>query len=192
MSELRKIIRQKRRSLTLKEQKIASQAILSHFKINPFVQSAQHIALYLATDGEIDTSLLIEQCWQQGKQVYLPILHPFSKGNLLFLLYHQNSMMRSNRFGIKEPKLDSRSVIATNKLDLICAPLVAFDDKGNRLGMGGGYYDRTFNANPRVKKIGLAHDCQLVDEINTQAWDVSMPEILTPSKHWVFSPKSPT
>ncbi|WP_159287438.1 5-formyltetrahydrofolate cyclo-ligase, partial [Klebsiella pneumoniae] len=101
------------------------------------------IALYLANDGELNTQPLIEWLWQQGKQVYLPVLHPFAKGHLLFLHYHTHTPMDKNRYGIAEPKLDQRLICPVRELDIIGTPLVAFDQSGQRLGMGGGYYDRT-------------------------------------------------
>ncbi len=97
------------------------------------------MALFLSFDGELDTQPLIDQLWRAGKRVYLPVLHPFSPGNLLFLHYHPQSQLIVNRLKIREPKLDVRDVLPLAELDVLVTPLVAFDVSGQRLGMGGGF-----------------------------------------------------
>jgi 5-formyltetrahydrofolate cyclo-ligase len=96
--------------------------------------------------------------------------------------------MVMNRYSIAEPKLNQTQIIPVSKLDLICTPLVAFDTTGHRLGMGGGYYDRTlepwFQTKQGPKPIGLAHDCQQVDRLPIASWDVPLPKIVTPSQIW--------
>ncbi|BFO11703.1 hypothetical protein GGER_42130 [Serratia rubidaea] len=123
-----------------------------------------------------------------GKRLYLPVLHPFSPGNLLFLHYHAGSVLRPNRFNILEPELDVRNVLPTSQLAVILAPLVAFDAQGQRLGMGGGFYDRTLQQwqHGGPYPIGLAHDCQQVESIPSEHWDIPLPEIVTPSKVWAW------
>lgn len=186
--QIRQQVRQSRRALSSSEQYIASQQILYHFQQLPFLSAAQHIALYLACDGEIITRPLIEWLWQQNKSVYLPVLHPFSKGHLLFLQYRSETLMTENHYNIQEPVLDVRLVKPSRELDLICTPLVAFDKTGQRLGMGGGYYDRTLARWHRQKTgprpVGLAHNCQQVDILSHEAWDVPLPDIITPSGHF--------
>ncbi|MGF1687735.1 5-formyltetrahydrofolate cyclo-ligase [Photobacterium japonica] len=185
---LRQQIRQQRRALSANEQTQAAHDLLTRFTRSPTLAQAHHIALYLAYDGEIDTQPLIHWLWQQGRDVYLPVLHPFSPGHLLFLHYTPTTPMHTNRYGIAEPKLDVRAVKPAMALDLICTPLVAFDLLGQRLGMGGGYYDRTLmqwhqhRQGPRP--VGLAHDCQHVTSLPVEAWDVPLPDILTPSRHF--------
>lgn len=185
---IRQVIRQQRRALSDAHQRRAATDLLEHIKQSETITQAQHIALYLANDGELDTQPVMEWLWQQGKSVYLPVLHPFSKGNLLFLRYTPTTAMTTNRYQIKEPVLDIRLVMPVAELDVICTPLVAFDNTGQRLGMGGGYYDRTLTRwhqqqlGPRP--LGLAHDCQQVETLPFEAWDVPLPEIITPSYHF--------
>ena len=145
----------------------------------------QHLAIYLTNDGELDTNPLIQALWLRGINVYLPRLHPFSKGNLLFLAYTPETPMQRNTLGILEPKLDIRSLIPAEQLDVIITPLVAFDTIGNRMGMGGGYYDRTLVNWEKVGTplpIGYAHDCQQVDNLPSEHWDIPLPIIVTPTK----------
>ena len=185
---LRETIRKRRNKLSQVDQQQASELLLQRLSTHPKVQSAQTIALYLANDGELDPMLFFEWCLQQGKQVYLPVLHPFCAGHLLFLLYEKNNIMVKNHYGIYEPKLDVNKVCPLEKLDVLCTPLVAFDNSGARLGMGGGFYDRTLAhwQQHQVYPIGLAHDCQQVDKIPVEHWDIPLPEILTPTRDFRF------
>ncbi|ELE5028313.1 5-formyltetrahydrofolate cyclo-ligase [Vibrio fluvialis] len=186
--ELRKLVRQQRNQLSSDIQYQASQDLICRFAALPEMQTCHHIALYLSTDGELDTQPLIEWLWSQGKAVYLPVLHPFSAGHLLFLHYQSSTPMTYNKFGILEPRLDQTLVKPVKELDLICTPLVAFDSHGHRLGMGGGYYDRTlahwFKTGEGAQPMGLAHDCQHVEQLPTETWDIPLPKIVTPSQIW--------
>ena len=188
--QIRQVIRSRRQQISPEQQTSASQILIEQFKQHPLISRAERIALYLATDGELDTSPVIEWCWQQHIAVCLPVLHPFSKGHLLFLHFTADSPMSTNRFGIIEPQLNCQQIVPLSSIDIICTPLVAFDQQGNRLGMGGGFYDRTLTKWHHQRlgpyPIGLAHDCQEVDSVPTEHWDVPLPEILTPTRrlHW--------
>ncbi|TAA41792.1 MULTISPECIES: 5-formyltetrahydrofolate cyclo-ligase [Corallincola] len=193
--QIRQQIRLRRQQLSDSEQRLAAESLLSQLQsFQPFVD-AQRVGLYLANDGEIDPDPIIQWLWQQQRQVYLPLLHPFCKGHLLFLQYQHDTLLIRNRFGIPEPSLDVTQISPLNELDIILCPLVAFDADGNRLGMGGGFYDRTLsrwqtNANNKPLPVGLAHDCQHVDSLPHQHWDVPLPTIITPSKQWQWTIKS--
>ncbi|AKL10497.1 TPA: 5-formyltetrahydrofolate cyclo-ligase [Kluyvera intermedia] len=184
--EIRKIIRQRRRALTAEQQEQFSVAAAARMMAYPPVVMAHTVALFLSFDGELDTQPLIEQLWRSGKRVYLPVLHPFSAGNLLFLQYHPHSELVINRLKIQEPKLDVRDVLPLAQLDVLITPLVAFDSQGQRLGMGGGFYDRTLQNWQRysLQPVGYAHDCQHVDVLPAQEWDIPLPAVVTPSTLW--------
>jgi 5-formyltetrahydrofolate cyclo-ligase len=185
---IRQQIRVKRNQLTPFEQQQASLALVEQCAHLSELHNSQHIALYLSVDGELDTRPLIESLWQQGKQTYLPVIHPFSKGHLLFLEYHANTEMVLNRYKIKEPKLKVTTIKPLAELDIIFTPLVSFDCHGHRLGMGGGYYDRTlstwYKTGIGAKPIGLAHTSQQVDQLPVETWDIPLPKIVTPDKIW--------
>ena len=187
-SQLRTTIRQRRNALSTDEQKKAGLALTESLSRHTKIQQASRIALYLTNDGELSTSSFIDWCWQNKKLVYLPVVHPFSTGNLLFLLYQPKTELINNAYGILEPKLDVTKVCPLEQLDIICTPLVAFDDSGARLGMGGGFYDRSLAHWQQTKlyPIGLAHDCQLVTKVPVETWDIPLPEIITPSKRYRF------
>ena len=188
-SQLRKAIRQRRNTLSVIQQRNAAIALAISLSSHSKIQAANRIAVYLTNDGELGTAAFIDWCWQQQKEVYLPVLHPFSSGNLLFLRYQQDSKLVSNAFGILEPKLDVTKVCPLTELDIICTPLVAFDETGARLGMGGGFYDRSLAhwQQSKLYPLGLAHDCQLVENIPVESWDIPLPEIITPSKNYCFT-----
>jgi 5-formyltetrahydrofolate cyclo-ligase len=192
---IRKAIRQQRQSLDDIEQSEASVNLLKQLISNERVKEAQHIAIYLANESELDAHLFIKWCWEEKKSIYLPVIHPFSEGQLLFLKYDKHTKMQINQYGIHEPKLDVTAIKLVSDIDIIFTPLVAFDQIGNRLGMGGGFYDRTlarwfneFQSNKLTKPypIGIAHSCQKVDNIPCEIWDIPLPEIYTPEQHYNF------
>ncbi|CAI1011277.1 5-formyltetrahydrofolate cyclo-ligase [Serratia entomophila] len=185
---IRQQIRQRRRELTPEQQRLAAQQIAERVATHPRITAAQSVAAFLSFDGELDTAPLIERLWRSGKRVYLPVLHPFSPGHLLFLRYAPDTPLTPNRFNILEPQLDVRQVLPLGTLEVVLTPLVAFDDAGQRLGMGGGFYDRTLQNWQRggPYPIGLAHDCQQVERLPIEHWDIPLPEILTPSHSWAW------
>lgn len=188
--KIRLHIRHTRNHLSQEFQLAAADSLVKQIINCPEVQAAKTIALYLANDGELNTMPFIKWCWQNNKQVALPVLHPFKKGHLLFLNYQPHTLMKKNRFNIAEPKLAANQVVPIQSLDVICTPLVAFDNNGQRLGMGGGFYDRTLAFQVKDKSIvhlkpvtlGLAHDCQQVETVPVEPWDVPIPKIVTPTR----------
>ena len=179
-NQLRQQIRKTRANLTALQQQQAEDSITQQALALIEERNAQHIALYLSFDGEISTDKLIKILWAQGKQVYLPVLHPFNPNHLLFLRYLPDTPMLKNKFGIWEPKFNVQNVLPLDELDILFTPLVAFDRQGNRLGMGGGFYDRTlqhWQKSPFIP-VGLAHQCQQVEQLPTEVWDVPLHQIL--------------
>lgn len=179
-NQLRQQIRKTRANLTALQQQQAEDSITQQALALIEARNAQHIALYVSFDGEISTEKLIKTLWAQDKHVYLPVLHPFNPNHLLFLRYLPDTPMLKNKFGIWEPKLNVQNVLPLDELDILFTPLVAFDKQGNRLGMGGGFYDRTLQnwQNSSFIPVGLAHQCQQVEQLPTEAWDVPLHRIL--------------
>lgn len=187
---LRRELRAKRQALdALQQQQAAEQACERLLALEP-LQSATHIALYLANDGELDPHPSIRALWSLDIHVYLPVID--EQQHLRFAPYTANSTMASNRYGIPEPQCDAAHLITIAELDVLVVPLVGFDAQGQRIGMGGGFYDRALadwyqGKFPALHPLGFAHDCQRVDSIPTEPWDIPLPRILTPSKLWQFS-----
>ncbi|PKB88338.1 5-formyltetrahydrofolate cyclo-ligase [Ewingella americana] len=184
--QIRNEVRQRRKNLTSEQQSLFAQQAADRVATHPRIQAASTISVFLSFDGELDTAPLIKRLWQEGKQLCLPVLHPFTSGNLLFLRYNPDTPLVRNKLKILEPALDATQIVLLSQLDIILTPLVAFDSHGQRLGMGGGFYDRTLEnwQDGGPYPIGLAHDCQQVDNLPVEHWDVPLPEVITPSKVW--------
>jgi len=179
---LRKALRSKRRALTPDSQARAAQAVADRVLAADFMPLGGHIALFMSADGEIDTAPLLEGLLALGKACYLPVLAQDTV-TLQFRRYRPDRPLVTNFLGLQEPDHDADS-IAPEGLNTVFMPLVGFDLAGNRLGMGKGYYDRTFafvsadrSTGPAL--IGLAHECQRVEHLEAADWDVPLGGILT-------------
>jgi len=184
----RSTLRQRRRALSARQQQIAAANISQRLNQLKKFQQAQRVAYYLANDGEISPQLAIKQTEKRGQQTYLPVLHPLKYNRLYFASHRNQPKLRPNRFGIVEPQLGINAVAPVWTLDIILLPLVGFDRCGNRMGMGGGFYDRTLarlnisQSNKGLKRpllIGLAHHCQEVQQLRAQSWDIPLDIIAT-------------
>lgn len=184
-------MRTKRRALSSLEQKIAAQRLAKNLCSTSDFLKSKHIALYLANDGEINPSLIIKRCWQLNKKVYLPVLHPFKKGFMWFVEYKPQSIMQKNLYGISEPNPLHAKKISPKFLNLVGFPLVAFDEKGGRLGMGGGFYDRTFEFTryeySNITLIGCSHKIQQTKTIPSEDWDINLNRIVTDQDYLTIS-----
>ena len=179
--QIRQYYRQQRRLLNTQQQADAAHAIST--RLLSLLAPDDVIAGYLAHDGEIDLQPFIQQCWQQQLKVVLPVLHPFNPGQLVFVHYRQDTRLHPNRYGILEPQLACHQLVPLSQITLILAPLVAFDSNGNRMGMGGGFYDRTLSTLARHKQntrvFGVAHHCQQAPRLIPQPWDMPVQKIIT-------------
>lgn len=184
--DLRKHLRAKRKLLSASQQQDAADTLSTRLQTSPWLKQLLdkysvdqiHVALYLSNDGEISPDVFCQCLWSLGIQVYLPII---DGETLLFGLYTPETQWQQNRFAIDEP-LDPNPLTA-EQLHLVCLPLVGFDNTGGRLGMGGGFYDKTFEHKAKnTVLVGLAHDCQQVTHLPIERWDVPLNGIATPSQ----------
>jgi 5-formyltetrahydrofolate cyclo-ligase len=188
---MRKSMNQKRNQLSLADRDKASTEACQLLLTSPYYQVSEHIAVYFAYQGEIDPDLMLKTAIAEGKQIYLPVLDPVNQQNLLFIRYELNMRLVRNQFNILEPMITANNIIALKQLDLVVMPLVAFDDHGNRLGMGVGYYDRTFaylKINPKQRPIllGIGYEFQRVEKIKAEKWDVPLNAVVTELKAYKF------
>lgn len=174
---LRATMRKRRQQLQANEQQKFSAAICDTIESLPCFQCAQTIAIYQAFSGEVNLSSLLKSCSLLKKKCCLPAIMPDKTLN--FLPVNPNTPFKKNRYGIEEPLIELQYSIPIARLDLIFVPLVAFDKQGNRLGMGAGYYDRTFANSPNPPLIGVAYDFQQVEDLAPAAWDIPMQAVIT-------------
>ena len=181
---LRQRLRAARRELSPATRAAAAQAAARIVSGLPQFRAAQRVAAYIAMDAELDPAPLIALAWSAGKQVYLPALLPDDHGPLVFQPYTAAALLKPNRLGIPEPDLPLANATLPMDMDLVLAPLVGFDRAGRRLGMGGGFYDRSFaflkdGARKRPVLIGLAYECQRVEALDEASWDVPLAAVAT-------------
>ena len=193
-TSLRKELRKHRKSLTQRQQREASRQVRRRLQQLRIFQRAARIAGYLPQDGELDPEPILHDAIKRGKKCFVPSLHRFQHNRLWFLPWRPSAPTKPNKYGIPEPQ-QRRLRIATLHLDLVLVPLVGFDTHGRRLGMGGGYYDRTFaymDRNTRWKRpslIGIAHACQQTIQLPHEPWDIRLDAVVTDQDTLLFDPK---
>jgi 5-formyltetrahydrofolate cyclo-ligase len=185
-------MRARRRGLSGHERAEAARCIARRLAGTHLFQRSRRIAFYHANDGEVDASRLMERAWEMNKQCFLPKLYRIKTRRLWFAPSPPDVKLADNRFGIPEPSLSARHMVGARELDLILVPLVAFDKRGNRLGMGGGFYDNTLAylnqrrhwMKPRL--VGVAYEFQKVASLRACHWDVPLHAIVTEAQ--IYAP----
>ncbi|MEP6906387.1 MAG: 5-formyltetrahydrofolate cyclo-ligase [Pseudoxanthomonas sp.] len=179
-SQLRHDLRAQRRALPAPQRIAAADALANRLLSLPFAPASGYVAGYWAMDGEIAL-----HSWQlrlpPGLSYCLPVLH--DANTLRFAPWRPGDALVTNRFGIPEPDVQPDSALDPQAMALVVMPLVGFDGAGQRLGMGGGWYDRSFafrnTAMPPPWLVGVGFDAQRVDRLHTEHWDVLPDAICT-------------
>jgi 5-formyltetrahydrofolate cyclo-ligase len=182
---IRDRIKRQRRSLSSNELAQHGSSVCAHIKKQAYYLNSSKLAIYLPVQGEISPLALVDHARKLGKHIYLPILSPLASKGLWFVKWSAHTRFQMNRFGIPEPQYAAKDLLPAQNLDLVFTPLVAFDEHCHRIGMGGGFYDRTFSfllarkywIKPQL--IGLAHDFQKIKAIHPQAWDIPLQGVVT-------------
>jgi 5-formyltetrahydrofolate cyclo-ligase len=179
----------RRESISPEQRDLAALSALPLLLNHAFFIQSQQIACYLSQDNEFNCMPFIEAVLTAKKNCFLPVLSEQKKQALQFAAYHPNTRLCLNRYNILEP--EDKTFIAHEQLDLVLVPLVGFDLKGGRLGMGGGYYDRTFaflnhHKTKKPRLIGLAYECQYVPDIPIEQHDVPLQAVITEKKWYNF------
>jgi len=182
---IRRLVRERRRALSHHQRRHLSAHLAANITRSPLFRNSRSLALYLPNDGEVDLTEVTQAAWAMGKECFLPVLSPLYHNRLWFAPYTPDTPLELNRFGIPEPALNWRAMRPVWSLDLLLMPLVAFDLHGNRLGMGGGFYDRTlaYLAQRKLWRkphlLGTAFELQRFERLPSQPWDVPLDGVAT-------------
>ena len=179
---LRRQLRSKRRAMPEQQRALAAERLARRLRNHPRLLFTRRIGLYLPNDGEIDPRPGLIGGGHR-RRLYLPLLDPLSPGLLRFCRWRGSDGLATNRYGIAEPKHGIRRTVPVWSLDVLVMPLVAFDDQGGRLGMGGGYYDRSLAAWQRWPRrpllVGVGYQFQRVPTLPVAHWDIPLDLVLT-------------
>jgi 5-formyltetrahydrofolate cyclo-ligase len=189
---LRRDLRTRRKAIPAAERIAGADALATRLLALPFAPERGYVGGYWAMDGEIGL-----HSWQlrlPKSLVYcLPVLA--DDETLRFAPWRPGDELVTNRYGIPEPDIDPRSGLRASEMALIAVPLVGFDDAGHRLGMGGGWYDRTLAARLQQPAppwlVGVGFEVQRVASVGAQAWDVPLDAICTERTTLIPSPALP-
>ncbi len=184
--ELRKIYKEKRKAISFKDKERWTDMILinlQQLKL-PFINCV-HTYLAIKEQNEIDTDNIIRylKFLNPGLKVVVPKIN-LDKGEMNHYIFNDDVLLAPNAFGIVEPV--SGEKINADEIDIVITPLLAFDEKGFRVGYGKGFYDKFFAAcKPDVVKIGLSFfEAEAV--IETNAFDIPLNYCVTPQKVYAF------
>jgi 5-formyltetrahydrofolate cyclo-ligase len=187
---LRRQLKAARNALKPAQRRHAARASLRLALRQGLLLRAQRIGFYLPQGGEFDAHPLLNQALCMQRECYLPVL-PRRGRVMRFGRVRRNTRMKPNRYGIPEP-VDTK-LLRARQLDLLLMPLVGFDLQGHRLGMGGGYYDATlaFMQHRRLwrkpRLLGIAYECQRVDALPHDPWDMPLDAVLTERRLYRFN-----
>lgn len=183
-ADLRRELRERRRAIPAAERIAAAERVAARLFALPFLPGKGDVGGYWAMDGEIALHVF-QLHLPPGLRYCLPVL---SGDALRFAPWRPGEALVSNRYGIPEPDVSEDALLEPQAMALVVLPLVGFDAQGNRLGMGGGWYDRSFafrnNAagdagKPPPWLVGAAFATQQVAGLATESWDVALDAICT-------------
>jgi 5-formyltetrahydrofolate cyclo-ligase len=180
--EIRTQIKAQRLALDKHERVAAAMCVADKLLKLSVVRRANRIAIYMPFGGELDCRFFMDSAKLRKKYFFLPVLR---KSGLAFVGLKNTTKLHHNRFGILEPVYKNHEILRPTQLDLVITPLVAFDSACNRIGMGGGFYDRCFAFRKRRRKwrrpflIGVGYELQHVAKIDPETWDVPVDAVIT-------------
>ncbi len=174
--ETRKNIIKERDNLNTETKKSMDNKIIEKLIMSETYKRARGIFIYIGFGSEINTKIIIQDALKSEKEVYVPKV--IKKDMILIKIDSLENLVTSS-YGILEP-IGDKSDFDVNKLDLIIMPGVAFDEMCNRLGYGGGYYDKFLEQNNiECKKIALAYELQVLDKLEVEVHDIKVDLIIT-------------
>lgn len=174
---LRTAKKQMRKAIDWEKRVLLEQRIIHNIVESSAYQDAQILMSYCAMGGEVDLQFLHQMAYEQGKRVAFP--YCTSGTEMIALEPLGPESWEKGRYGIWAPILSRSHIIQPDQLELVLCPCTAFDGRGHRLGMGGGYYDRFLPRCERAIIAAVAYELQRVDELETEPWDVAMDLVFT-------------
>ena len=170
---LRREIREKKRAMTEEEIVSRSEKLARLFVLSDAYRNAKTIYGYLPYNQEVRTVPMLEQALREGKRVAVPKIY----GDTMKFLYLDDlSKVEKNDMGIPEPVADEP--VAEDKTALVLMPGLAFTEKGDRMGYGGGFYDRFLAEESDHPTLALCYDFQMVDTLPTEEFDIPVDTVL--------------
>ena len=179
---VRRRLKQQRRDLSRTERATRAKRIAASVRRARVIKPGQRIALYSAMGGEVPLDEIAAWARRLGCELYLPRIVNWTERRMRFVRWTQETALRRHRFGMVEPA--TGEVISTRELDLVLMPAVAIDRRGVRLGMGAGFYDRSFAHRRRTRwhrprLIAVVYDFQLVPELPSHTLDVPVDAVVS-------------
>lgn len=179
---LRKELLTEREEFTYEEIDVMSDIIFAKIKELYCFKTAETIMVYVSYGKELNTFKFIQDCLEMGKRVITPICNPDKTMSLALTETFPEGFERT-KMGILEIPIEKAELINYQELDIIITPGLAFTYSGDRLGYGGGYYDRLFEIiSPQVVKLCPSYDKFILDEVPTDPHDTHIDIIITPTK----------
>ncbi len=172
-TELRRIIRQKKRAMTNAEIEAKSAALAALFAASEAYRNARTIYGYLPYNQEVRTVPMLEQALRDGKRVAVPKCYG---DEMRFVYMDDLTAVEKGYAGIPEPIADAP--VADDETALVLMPGLAFDRTGHRIGYGGGFYDRFLAAEPNHPTLALCYDFQLFEHLETEEFDIPVDSVL--------------
>lgn len=173
--ELRTRLRRLRREIPAEERAAMDAALFRNITQSPWYEKAELLLLYVSAGGEAGTLGVLEHALAQGKRVALPKCG--TEGRMRFLMTARLESLRPGAYGIPEPTGTETAEITEKTVCFV--PGISFTRQGNRLGQGGGYYDRFMQEYPFVYCIGICYDFQLLETLPSEAHDRCVQAIIT-------------
>ena len=170
---LRKMIRDKKRSMTEEQIVAASERLAEQFLASEYYQKAKTIYGYLPYNQEVRTVPMLEQAIRDGKRVAVPKV---CGDEMRFIYMDDLSLVEKGYAGIPEPITDGP--VADDPTALVLMPGLAFDRQGHRIGYGGGFYDRFLAREPEHPTVALCYGFQMLEHLQTEEFDVPVDEVL--------------
>lgn len=179
---LRRKLKRQRRDTSRDFRSRAARAIAAKLWQSRILGRRRDLAIYLAAGGEVDCGEIAAGAGLRNLRIFAPLI---AGKRLIFAPLEASTKLRKNRFSIDEPAVPRKRGRLPQQLDAVIVPLLGFDNSGNRLGMGGGYYDRSFAFRKQRRRwrrpllIGVAYSFQQVEAIPTETWDVPLDAVIT-------------